>query len=80
MAPMFELSVVPAYGRIYNSKAAIWTDWIADKDFQIISAPNHGRYINQQDASASSLACILVRYGKRLEKTCSINLIKGAMN
>lgn len=82
MAPqMFELSVVPAYGRVYNSKAAIWSDWTADKDFQITGiGPNSGRYVNQQDVAASGLACILVRYGKRLEKTCSINLIKNRIN
>ena len=79
---MFELTVIPAYGRVYNSKAAIWTDWIANKDFIIndISCRYDGKAINKQDADNSGLACIFVRYGKRLEKSCSINLIKGRMN
>ena len=78
---MFELILIPAYGRVYNSKPAIWSDWIDGKDFQIASVGrNHGRYINKQDASRADLACLLVRYGKRLEKSCSINLIKNRIN
>ena len=78
---MFELTLIPAYGRVYNSKTAIWADWIDGKDFQIASVSrDHGRYINKQDASRADLACLLVRYGKRLEKSCSINLIKNRIN
>ena len=74
---MFELTVVPAYGRNYNSKAAIWADWCANKDFQVVP---QGCYINKEDADRSSLACIAVRYGKELSKRASINLIKQRMN
>ena len=74
---MFELTVVPAYGRNYNSKAAIWADWCDQKDFQVVP---HGCYINKQDADASLLACIIVRYGKELRKRAEINLIKQRMN
>ena len=77
---MFELMVVPAYGRVYTSKNAVWSDWIANKDFQIYAGSSAGRYINQQDAASADLACLLVRYGKRLEKSCSINLIKNRIN
>lgn len=78
---MFELTILPAYGRSYNSKAAIWSDWCAGKDFQIASpGPHHGRYINKEDADRSGLACLLVRYGKQLQKSASINLIRGRMN
>ncbi len=53
---MFELTIVPAYGRVYNSKAAVWSDWIANKDFQIASVGrDQGRYINSQDASRQIL-------------------------
>ena len=79
--PMFELTIVPAYGRTYNSKAAIWADWLAGKDFMIASVgADTGRYINREDAERSSLACLLVRYGKELTKSASINLIRGKMN
>jgi hypothetical protein len=78
---MFELTIVPTYGRNYNSKAAIWADWLAGKDFMIASVgADTGRYINREDAERSSLACLLVRYGKELTKSASINLIRGKMN
>ena len=78
---MFELTVVAAYGRAYNSKAAIWSDWSAGKDFQIVSAGTYyGRYINSEDADRAGLASVLVRYGKGYAKSASVNLIKGRMN
>jgi hypothetical protein len=83
---MFELTVVAAYGRAYNSKAAIWADWSDGKDFQIVSLgfnsqiQGYGRYINKEDAAHACLACVLVRYGKNYAKSASINLLKGRMN
>jgi hypothetical protein len=75
---MFELTLIPAYGRVLNSKPAVWTAWRNGLDFQIASVGrDQGRYINNQDASQADLACLLVRYGKRLEKSCTINLIKN---
>ena len=83
---MFELTVIAAYGRAYNSKAAIWSDWSDGKDFQIVSLgfnsqiESYGCYINNADADRAGLACVLVRYGKGLSKAASVNLIKGRMN
>ena len=83
---MFELKTVPSPGRVYTSKAAVWADWIANKDFIIadMSSRWDGKPVNKQDADrlglALGLACVVVRYGKRLEKVCSINLIKNRMN
>lgn len=78
---MLELTVIAAYGRAYNSKAAIWADWSAGKDFQIVSVGTYyGRYINNVDADRAGLACVLVRYGKGYAKSASINVIKGRMN
>jgi len=79
---MFELKVVPFHGKVYNSKAAIWADWIANEDFIVtdMSSRWDGKPVNKQDAERSRLACVIVRYGKRLEKVCSINLIKNRMN
>lgn len=79
---MFELKAIPAYGRVYNSKAAILADWNDNKDFIIadISCRWDGKPVNKQDAHQSGIACVMVRYGKRLEKVCSINLIKNRMN
>ena len=78
---MFELIVIAAYGRAYNSKAAIWSDWSAGKDFQIVSVGgSYGRYINSEDATCAGLACVSVRYGKDYRKVASANLIKNKMN
>lgn len=78
---MFELTVIAAYGRAYSSKAAIWSDWSAGKDFQIVSVgKDYGRYINSADADRAGLACVLVRYGKGYTKSASVNLIKGRIN
>ena len=78
---MFELTVIAAYGRAYNSKAAIWSDWSDGKDFQIVSiGGSYGRYINKEDADRTGLACVLVRYGKDYSKSASVNLIKGRIN
>ncbi len=78
---MFELTVVAAYGRAYNSKAAIWADWSDGKDFQIVSlGADNGRYVNKEDADRAGLACVLVRYGKGYSKSASVNLIKGRIN
>ncbi len=78
---MFELTVIAAYGRAYNSKAAIWADWSDGKDFQIVSiGADNGRYVNKEDADRAGLACVLVRYGKDYSKSASVNLIKGRIN
>ena len=43
------LTVIPAYGLDYKSKAEVQADWDANKDFQIqdISCPWNGSYINK---------------------------------
>lgn len=79
---MFELKVVPFHGRVYNCKEAILADWNENKDFIIadISCRWDGKPVNNQDAHRAGIACVMVRYGNRLEKSCSINLIKNRMN
>lgn len=54
---MKTLTLVPAYGRDYKSKAAVEADWRADKDFQISSImhPDDGRYINKPQADAEGI-------------------------
>lgn len=76
----FELTVIPAYGRTYQSKAKAWQDWQDGKDFQVADIGQGGRYINREDADRAGLACLFVRYGKRLEKSCSFNLIRNRLN
>ena len=79
---MFELNAVPAYGRVYNSKGAVWSDWTAGKDFIVSDISNRwdGKPFNKQDAATAGIACVMVRYGKRLEKVCSLNLVKNRVN
>ena len=41
------ITLVPAYGRDYRSKAAVLADWNSGKDFQDTQT---GQYINKEDA------------------------------
>jgi len=46
------LTLQPAYGRDYKSKAAVLADWNDNKDFRIASyGPDMGRYINKAEVS-----------------------------
>ena len=67
---MTTLIVQPAYGRDYKSVAAVIKDWNANKDFRIATfGPDHGRYINKQDAVGIT---INVRY----QRDTKITVIK----
>lgn len=61
------MSLTPAYGRDYKSKAALLVDWNDDKDF-IMNGVNGWGYVNRQDADRGQYQ---VRYGK-LRKTAVI--------
>jgi hypothetical protein len=65
------LEVVPAYGRDYKSQKEVKADWNADKDFQIVSVQEYGRYINKQDADRTPDQSIIVRYAK-LQKVMAL--------
>lgn len=57
---MTTLTLQPAYGRDYTSKAKVLADWNANKDFRIATfGPDMGRYINKADASGLT---IMIRY------------------
>lgn len=61
------LTVIPAYGRDYRSKAAILADWESGKDFQIAdmsAGADDGRMINLADAVTAGIRQIRVRYAK----------------
>ena len=60
------LTLVPAYGRDYKSKAAVEKDWADGKDFTIcdVSSPHDGRYINLEDAVKAGLREVNIRYQK----------------
>lgn len=58
------MTLTPAYGRDYNSKKAVLTDWAADKDFVVndMASASFGPYINQTDAKIQGIREITFRY------------------
>ena len=57
------LTLVPAYGRDYKSKAAILADLEAGKDFLAVSYDRDG-YINIEGLREHGIKSVNVRYGK----------------
>jgi len=57
------LTVVPAYGRDYESAKAALADWNDNKDFIVatISSPYDGKYCNKQDLPNEQ---VKIRYHK----------------
>lgn len=53
------MTLIPAYGRDYTSKAKMLADWNADKDF--LDALS-GRAINRQDAIDAGIPSVSIRY------------------
>ena len=51
------MTLVPAYGRDYKSKAAVLKDFDADKDFVIadLFSGNDGRYVNKSQLKGQSV-------------------------
>jgi hypothetical protein len=66
------ISVVPAYGRDYKSKAAVEADWNAGKDFRMMSGPNDGRVFNK--ASGVPVGTILMIRYQRLTKQMALTI------
>lgn len=58
------MTLVPAYGRDYTSKAKVLADWEAGKDFEIadVFGGNCGRKINKADAIAGGIRSVNIRY------------------
>ena len=66
------ISVIGAYGRAYDSKAAALVDWHKGVDF-IISDVFHGACghpTNKWDCQKMGEP-VMIRYGKRLTKQCA---------
>lgn len=60
---MAHLTLVPAYGRDYKSKASLMADWNADKDFRAVGFGQSG-YINRSQWLDMPAASIEFRYDK----------------
>ena len=54
------MTLTPAYGRDYKSKAAVMEDWNANRNFQIQPS---GKYINREQVDAEGIK-VMIRYGK----------------
>ena len=81
MAYIFQIFIAGADGRNYNSKKTILQDWNDGKEFQIIGhCPLMPRYINKEYVESVLLSCVHVRYGKDLEKSATINVIKNQID
>jgi hypothetical protein len=66
------ISVVPAYGRDYQSQAAVKAAWNEGKDFVVPSVFDHGgRYINKQDVSPG--VRVVVRYAAQRKQCVIVN-------
>ena len=66
------MTLIGAYGRTYNSRAAVLIDWHSGKDF-IIADVFHGadgKPTNKFDCQAAGDTGITIRYGKNLTKQC----------
>ena len=72
---MKKVTVTPAFGRDYNSKAAVKADFDADKDFIIASImdPWTGKPANKSDLVGAGYTHVEVRYAK-LRKLIMVDL------
>lgn len=58
------LTLTPAYGRDYRSRAAVLEAWQAGSDFVIASfGPDSGRYVNREDLVGKPTT-LNIYYGK----------------
>ena len=63
------LTVVPAYGWDYRSKAQVMAAWQAGKDFRIVTPHVGGTYVNCDDLPPG---VVLVVYYDRTTRECLI--------
>ena len=61
---MAHMNLSAAYGRNYTSGKAVKADWEAGKDFVVrdVSSPWCGKPINLEDAKASGLTEVNIRF------------------
>ena len=62
------ITVMPAYGRDYETAEGAIADWLADKDF-FICTPGYPSYLNKADAErfGTPRNTIRIRYKKKTE-------------
>jgi hypothetical protein len=75
---MSDVTLTPAYGRDYKSKAAIMADLDANKDFIFVRYGDRhdGAYINKEQLLAEGIKEVRVRY-KRLTQQTTLKITEG---
>ena len=60
------MTLTPAYGRDYTSKAKVKADFDADKDFIVadIGSQYNGSYINKSQLKGEGITSVMIRYKK----------------
>jgi hypothetical protein len=73
------ITVTPAYGRDYRSKAQAIADWEAGKDFilQDITSPWDGKPINKEDAERSGFREVKIRF-KQMRQIAVVKMAAAA--
>ena len=63
------VTLTPAYGRDYKSKAAVLKDFNDNKDFVIasINNPYCGKYATRADLTVGGVKQVSIRYGKLMK-------------
>ena len=56
------MTLVPAYGRDYNSKKAVMEDFDADKDFIVFSMADRSLPTNRSNLVAMGISEVNIRY------------------
>lgn len=71
----YKITLVPAYGRDYTSKAKLLADWNAGKDFVIadMSSPYDGKPANKEDLTRAGYKNVNIRY-KKMRQVAVIKL------
>lgn len=70
------MTLIGAYGRTYNNKAAVLVDWHRGTDFEIADLFHgaDGKPTNKFDCQRMGDTNIMIRYGKGLTKQCEAPL------
>ena len=63
---MAHLTLIPAYGRDYSSRAEAVADWLADKDFEDASWDATGRYVNRPQVADGETVIIRFKRATQL--------------
>jgi hypothetical protein len=58
------MTLTPAYGRDYKSKADVMKDFESDKDFEVNDVTAQGQYTNRAGLVAMKVRSVTIRYAR----------------